>query len=281
MGTGPLTGVTQIAAGERHTCARLNTGQLRCWGENGGGEVGDGTTVFERHRPRVVLNVAGSGPLTGVTQVDAGDSATCARLANGQARCWGVGNSGVLGTGTNNGSSLPVVVKNQGGGGPLTGVTQVAVDQSNACARLANGQARCWGFNDTGQNGNGTTTQHFLPVTVLNVAGGGPLTGVTRIDVGGGHTCARLGNGQARCWGLGDHGQLGWDALSGNLVPRVVVNIKANGPLRNVRQIRTGALHTCAVLSSGQLRCWGHNDDGQVGDGTDSIDRKRPRIVIT
>lgn len=115
---------------------------------------------------------------------------------------------------------------------------------------------------------------------MLNVGGGGPLTGITQIDIGGGHACARLGNGQARCWGRGDKGQLGWDALSGNLLPRIVVNLNANGHLLDVRQIRTGARHTCAVLANGQLRCWGHNDDGQVGDGTNSTDRDRPRIVI-
>jgi len=173
------------------------------------------------------------------------------------------------------------VVVRTTGGGPLLGVTQVAMDLSNACARLANGQARCWGHNDTGQAGDGTTTQHLLPNTVLNVGGGGPLTGITHIDVGGGHTCARLGNGQARCWGRGEEGQVGWGPLSSNLLPRIVVNPQGNGPLTDVRQIRTGAQHTCAVLTNGQLRCWGHNDDGEVGDGTNGTDRRRPRIVVT
>ncbi len=57
------------------------------------------------------------------------------------------------------------------------------------------------------------------------------------------------------------------------------MNLSVSGPLINVRQIRTGDRHTCALLTNGQLRCWGHNHNGQVGDGTDSTDRDRPRVV--
>ena len=100
-----------------------------------------------------------------------------------------------------------VTVLNQGGGGPLTGVRQVDAGGDHACAALANGQARCWGDNDNGQLGNndlGVDTD--LPVTVLNQGGGGPLTGVASIQAGDDFTCARLANGQVRCWGAG-HGR--------------------------------------------------------------------------
>lgn len=120
-----------------------------------------------------------------------------------------------------------------------------------------------------------------VATTVLNVAGTGPLTGVTRVDVGHLYSCARLGNGQARCWGHNLDGSLGDGTATSRELPVAVTNLSDSGPLLNLRQIRTGRSHTCAVLTSGQLRCWGDNDNGQVGDGTTETDRRRPRIVIT
>lgn len=278
-GNGPLTGVTQIALGERHTCARLNNGQVRCWGENTVGEIGDGTSGNTRPRARIVKNAAGTGPLGGVTQIDAGNSATCARLGNGQARCWGRNVDGMLGDGTTTPSSLPVAVLSPAGGAQQ-GITQIAIDENHACALLNSGQARCWGLNASGQIGDGTTTRRLRPRTVLNTTGSGPLTGVTQVDAGFDSSCARLGNGQARCWGRGDRGQLGWDSTSGNLLARVVVNPSASGPLMNVRQVRVGSDHACALLNTGQVRCWGRNDNGEVGDGTSGTDRDRPRVVV-
>jgi alpha-tubulin suppressor-like RCC1 family protein len=281
-GSGPLTGVVQIAAGDQHTCALLGSGQVRCWGHNAVGELGTGGPSPDRRLPQVVLNRTGTGPLTGVAQIDVASQRTCARLRNGQARCWGNNDGGALGNASDESSGLPVVVKNTGGTGPLTGVSQLSVGDSNVCARLTNGQARCWGYNSSGQVGDGTSgTDRTIPTVVRNVAGTGPLQGVTQIDLGNGSTCARLGNGQVRCWGNNVHGQVG-DGTSGTnrLLPVVVTNPAGSAPLANVTQLQVGATHVCARVVGGELRCWGRNDRGQVGDGTSGTDRLRPRRVI-
>ena len=90
-GTGSLTGVTQLSTGGDHSCARLSTGKVVCWGDSSSGALGDGTDGSDSLYPGPVANTTGDGDLAAVTAVDAGSNSTCARLANGQARCWGNG----------------------------------------------------------------------------------------------------------------------------------------------------------------------------------------------
>jgi alpha-tubulin suppressor-like RCC1 family protein len=164
------------------------------------------------------------------------------------------------------------------GDGPLTGVTQVAVGPDIACARLANTEARCWGIDTTGQDGNpfsGSSLAHPVMVNFQR-----RQANVAQLDLGDDHACARLRTGQARCWGNGaSDGQLGDDTFTPRDLPRVVVNAQGTGPLTGVASIRTGAAHTCALLGNRQVRCWGANSNHQLGDGTDTS-RGRPVAVV-
>lgn len=200
-GAGPLTGVAQVEVGFYHSCARLNTGQVRCWGANVDGQGGNGSSTSQFLRAKIVRNPMGTGPLTGVTQIALGQRHTCARLNTGQARCWGENTWGEIGDGTTGTARLRArVVKNLAGTGPLTGVAQVDAGESSTCARLANGQGRCWGQNGAGQLGDGPSVASDLPA-VVEVADGVPLQAVTQIAVDQDHACARPSTGQARCWG--------------------------------------------------------------------------------
>ena len=271
-GTGPLTGVTQIAAAASTTCAVLESGQARCWGRGADGQLGTGTDVDDRPRPTPVVGVGTTARLTAVTQIDIGYANTCARLADGTARCWGSDQVGQLGNGPATSIERvdrPVVVRNPADTGPLRGVRSISTSYTHTCAALTDGTARCWGNNLSGKLGNGGTDQRNLPTVVKNAAGTGPLQAVADIDVGAVHTCARRTDGSVRCWGNTQYGQVG-NGTTGTdvLLPAPVRNTGDNGDLAGVTQLHTDVNHTCARLSNGQARCWGYGDFGELGNGT-------------
>jgi alpha-tubulin suppressor-like RCC1 family protein len=221
-GPGALSGVTQISAGTNFTCARLDIGELRCWGANGQGQLGRGNFT-PRSRPTVFKNLDNTGPLTGVTQVAAGGGTTCARLTTGQARCAGSGSSGALGQGVFANSTLPVRVRTVVGPGSLTNVLSLGAGRFLNCAVVGGGQARCWGDGDDGGLGEGATGDRNRPVAVRNVADSGPLLGVTQIAGGDRFSCARLNTGGVRCFGDDLDGRLGNGAGGSSTTPVVVV----------------------------------------------------------
>lgn len=288
-GTGPLTGVRQVASGSQNTCALLTSGQVRCWGYGGNGGTGHGT-FDPAPRPVTVVGTTGTGALTNVTQLTGGDAFSCARLSNGQARCWGYGTYGQLGDNVSHISNRPTVVSNVAGTGALIGVAQVSANNGWACARLTNGQVRCWGHNSAGL-GNGTTTNRLRPIVVRNPANTGPLTGVTQLAVGASTACAVLESGQVRCWGRNVTGALGNGRTTSTGLPVTVKAPAGTGPLTNVTQVTMGGQasesggeatfgdHGCARLATGQLRCWGSNNYGQLGTGVPGTNALRPVAV--
>ncbi len=276
-GTGPLTGATQLTSGTNHSCVLVSGGQVRCWGDNDQGQLGDGTTT-PRSRPVTVTNDAGTGPLTGVAAVSAGEQHTCALKSNGQVRCWGDNSTGQLGDGTTTDRLRPVTVSNPNGTGALTDMTQVSAGGFFSCAEKSNSQLRCWGSNFFGQLGDGTTTNRTRPVSVSNTTGANNLQNVKKVSAGRWHACVVLDNGQARCWGDNEDGQLGDGTTTDRTRPVSVSNATGGNALQNVGRISAGAWHTCARLTSGQARCWGSNTFGALGDGT-TTNRTRPVTV--
>ena len=276
-GAAVLEHIVQVAAGGAHTCARISDGTARCWGDNSDGQLGDGTRT-DRKLPVKVKNVAGTGPLKHITAISAGLGHTCARISDGTARCWGLNVSGELGDGTRTDRKLPVKVKNVAGTGPLNHITAISAGDFHTCARISDGTARCWGYNLYGQLGDGTDTDGTLPVKVKNVAGTAPLIHVTAISAADFHTCARISDGTARCWGGNSDGQLGDSTRTDRTLPVNVNDVTGTARLIHVTAISTGDRHTCARLSDGTARCWGENLSGQLGDGTHT-NRKLPVIV--
>lgn len=158
--SGLSSAVAVISTGTWHTCAVLVSGAARCWGSNAAGNLGNGTTTT------ATTPVAVSGLSSGVTTISAGSSyATCATLATGAVRCWGANGQGTLGNGTTTDAHLPVQVS-----GLTSGVASVSVGSWHSCGVTTTGGARCWGYNQFGGLGNGTTTRSLTPVTVI----GGP-----------------------------------------------------------------------------------------------------------
>jgi alpha-tubulin suppressor-like RCC1 family protein len=128
----------------------------------------------------------------------------------------------------------------------------------------------CWGWNDAGQLGDGTTTDRRTPVDVVGLTRGVAALAVGGLHNGSNHTCAITNAGAVMCWGANGYGQLGDGTNDERHVPVPVVGL---GDRASAAAI--GGYHTCALLKAGTLACWGRNADGQLGDGT-TIDRSRP-----
>jgi alpha-tubulin suppressor-like RCC1 family protein len=256
------SGVTQIAAGSSYTCALLDTGGVKCWGQNDIGQVGDGSSGTNRLTPVAVSDLS-----SGVTQITAANQHTCALLSTGGVKCWGTNYYGQIGDGTSLTYRLtPVAVS-----GLSSGVTQITAGYNHTCALLSTGGVKCWGGNSYGQIGDGTSgTNRLTPVSVSELN-----SGVTQIAARGWNTCALLSTGATKCWGWNEYGQIGDGTLGSNrLSPVGVLDLSAG-----TTQIEAGESHTCALLSTGGMKCWGNNSSGQIGDG-DVSDRLIPVQVL-
>jgi alpha-tubulin suppressor-like RCC1 family protein len=244
---GLAQGVKAVAAGHRHTCALMETGGVKCWGENASGGVGDGTTI-NRNTPVDVPGLA-----AGVKAVEAGAGHTCALMQDGSVKCWGWNPNGQLGNGTTINNLLP------GDVGGLPGpVRAIAAGDQHTCALLENGSIACWGANASGQLGDGSRVRSGTPVVV-----GGLSSAVKQISAGGAHTCALLEDGAVKCWGDDQSGQLGDGGYENRSAP-----VDVAGLAGGVEYVSAGYSHTCAVMQDRRIQCWGWNAEGQLGDGT-------------
>ncbi len=206
LGLGPLTAGPGSADGGAGTFS---------WGYNSVGQLGDGTGTSSS----VPVAVDTSGVLAGktVTAVGSTKSHACV-VAEGAVYCWGWNAFGQLGDGTVTSSSVPVAVDTSGVLADKA-VTAVSTGSGHSCA-LADGAAYCWGYNSSGQLGDGMTTDSAVPVAVDT---SGVLAGktVTAVSIGGSHSCA-LADGAAYCWGYNDYGQLGDGTVTSSSVPVAV-----------------------------------------------------------
>ena len=260
---GLASGVSQLALGYQHTCALRVTGTVRCWGLNLDGQVGDGTAT-DRVKP---VNVVGLP--AGIRKVAAGGAHTCAITSGYGVTCGGFNDSGQLGDGTTFSSSTPVDVTGLG-----AGVVDLVAGYGHTCALMWDGAVRCWGGNWLGQLGDGGTTEQLTSVVVS-----GPLSEQTQLASGGYHNCAVDMSGITRCWGRNRRGQLGTGSVTtaapfGSSVPVEVLGLSFN-PLG----ITAGIDHTCALSPTRAVYCWGANNDGELGDGTQD-DRTSPVAVL-
>lgn len=262
-----LDDVVEVSVGSEHACALLTDATLQCWGYNSTGQLGDNTTTV-RNQPVTVLDETGSGPLTDVAHVYAGWSHTCAVLLDGTARCWGWNANGQLGDGTTTQRTLPVEVLNAAGTATMTNVIELDLSTSNSCARLAALTARCWGDNFYGQLGDGTTTDHILPVRVLTTSGLATMTNVVEITAGPARACARVAALTARCWGDSGAGALGDGTTTDSSLAVRFLTASGAATMTNVQGVSTGTVQTCVFLTDQTARCTGANNVGQLGNGT-------------
>lgn len=245
--------VTQVAGAQTGTCAVLGSGKVMCWGSNSSGELGIGSTVASLASPAEVsllTNAVGVGATGGVH--------VCALRADGFVMCWGSNLSGEIGDGT-----FVTPRRSPSAVGGLSEVDQIAIGSDHSCALKKDGTVLCWGFNFSGELGDGTTTNRNTPTAVPG------LSGVARLFAGHNHTCAIKTDGTLWCWGRNKDGELCDGTTTTRTSP---TKIDAYG---TVSSIAFGGGHACVVKSDGLFACCGHNATGQLGDGT-KTDSKTP-----
>jgi alpha-tubulin suppressor-like RCC1 family protein len=244
----PVSGLSDpvraVFGGVGHTCALLISAAVECWGANQYGQLGDGGTAGS------FVPVPVGGALTAAAQVTAGAFHVCAlAYGSGEIYCWGEDQYGQLGDASTANSSEPRLVSG------VSDASAVAAGMGgySTCAIRAGGTVYCWGQNQYGQLGNGTTTQATTPTQVQGISGALAITGGER------QFCALLGDGTLRCWGNNQWGQLGNGTTTNSAKP-----VKVNGITKAVA-IAAGYHSACALLASGTVDCWGENQYGQLG----------------
>jgi alpha-tubulin suppressor-like RCC1 family protein len=270
-----------VSNGSRHSCALISDGTVKCWGDNNYGQLGNGSTI-PSFTPVLVQGL--SGP---VSRISAGVEHTCAIIGDasvgGSVQCWGANYSGQLG------ANLP------------TGVKALASGAWYTCALLLNGGVRCWGTVayvpfSAGNIVDAETTYSDIFAGAFHACGitaqkkvrcwgdnrlnqiGSPLLGAGETpptDVAGlpadavsgaggyTHSCARMTNGDAWCWGWNDKGESGVPNTTNPAFPPVRV-----GETGAYVELAAGVRMSCGVRTNGQVECWGENDRGQLGLGT-------------
>jgi alpha-tubulin suppressor-like RCC1 family protein len=233
-----------VAAGYEHTCGVKESGQLLCWGNNLQQQLGDGTST-DRHEPTVI------GYTSDWAAVSCGHAHSCAMKTNSSIYCWGYNGSGQLGLGsTVTFASSPTLVNV-----PWSWAVLDLGDAHTCSINEALNTAYCWGSNNYGQLGDGSTDDSFDVNPIPHFSS--PLI----ISAGWSHSCVIRLEHTLGCWGLNASGQLGLGTTGGTVdYPEIV------GTDNNWDSLSAGGQHTCAVKSSDTLYCWGRNNDGQLGD---------------
>ena len=239
-----------ISVGSGFSCSVFSDGVSKCWGYGGSGALGVGFGYSNKYTPQSVLGI------TNAAKVSAGGAHACAVLADGSVWCWGSNSTGQLG----NASSFSPVPSQVTGVANAVGIAAGDHYDGHTCALISDGTVKCWGSNQFGQLGDGTTTSSNSPVSVSS------LGNSISIAAGGSHTCALRSGGDVVCWGLGFTGNVekgpGGVPIGNPYVPMAV------GGVSNAVAITAGSTHTCALLNGGAMKCWGSNQYGQLGDGT-------------
>ncbi len=244
--SGLSSGISAVTTGGGFSCALTTGGGVKCWGGNTNGQLGNGTTTTS------TTPVDVTGLSSGATAITAGGTHVCALTTGGGVKCWGNNFAGAVGDGTTNDRYVPVDVT-----GLTSGVTAITAGGSHTCALTTTGGVKCWGYNEAGELGNGTTAYATTPVDVT-----GLTSGVTAIDAGGSQTCALTTAGGVKCWGYNTAGQLGNGTTTEAHTP-----VDVTGLSSGVARINIGAYQSCAVTSVGGIKCWGQNSYGQLGNG--------------
>jgi len=249
--------IAKAASGYSSNCAIDTEGMLWCWGHNTYGQAGSGSTETYLDSPARALIDSNET----IVDVALGYQYKCALTLSQQIYCWGNNNYGQLHFSSSDVSekTVPTKIDIPNGINPVS----ISSKQSHTCILNDNGATYCWGYNNYGQLGDGTTTNRDKMVQVLLPFSDSAIS----VKVGVGHSCALLTSGDLKCWGSNNFAQIGTksNVPATYLYPTSVIDL----PIEPI-DFDLGQYHTCALLKTQTVICWGYNVQGQLGDGTTS-----------
>ena len=251
-----LTQIRHLAIGWHHACAITTDRTVMCWGFNSHGQLGNSVTT-DATDAQVVFDVSGA------TQLALGTTHSCALLATGKVMCWGGNSYGQLGQGNTSTYTKAVLV-------PISGVTSISAFNSHTCAVTTAKTVSCWGANTYGQSGGSVLTSSVTSPSVVKRSSGASsvaLANVAGVEAGYGHSCAYDTSGAVYCWGDNFYGQLAKDTATvfTSALALPISGVTVSG--EKVIDVATGEKHSCALISTGAIKCWGNNQYGQLGTG--------------
>ncbi len=292
------TSGARIAAGRGVTCAVTEDGRVRCWGRNDLSQLGTGSRSDFQNKPALVAD------LTDVVSVGVGLAQACALTKGGRVACWGKnetagdeqhavrgfpatvverdaklltvggrhacivttagaaqcfgwGSDGQLGTGTPNSTSDAKAVAGLG-----AGVLLLSAGEEHTCGVTQGGKLQCWGSARYGRLGNGSSQTYAGSLFPIDVVG--MKADVASVAAGGDRTCALSSKGAVTCWGRWKPGRPLSDAQPTEIT---ATPLEIAGLERGVDAITVGHAHACALMHGGNVKCWGWNERGQLGNG--------------
>jgi alpha-tubulin suppressor-like RCC1 family protein len=257
-----IRGAVRIACGMTHTCVIGSDGSAWCWGNNAYGALGDGTEKSHDQPTRVV-------GLGAVADIVVTYGRTCARTTNGDVHCWGDSEFGKAGDGRlpdNTGRE-----KTQPGKPILAGASTLTIGLAHACSAMPDGRLSCWGQNNAGSCGQPLRVRYVpRPAFVPKVKE------IASVSAAESTSCSIDRQGAVACWGNSLYGVLGRAAPPDDTPRDTPIRVPLPSSAVEVAVGSDG--HACARLATGAVHCWGHNENGQLGDGT-SVDRNAPAPV--
>ena len=269
--TFPAAGMSDssgVSAGGFHTCSFRTHGttspdEMFCWGLNSNRQLGDGTNMNQLF-PKIVII-----PDSRIKSITNGSDHTCMLSKTGHVWCWGSNDSWQAG-----GDTLTLMQNIKQVETIGSSVTAISAGDFHTCVLTVLGEVKCWGHNQHGQLGDGTTTGRYTAKPVLGLG-----SNVIAISSGRESTCALLSSldphaNRVFCWGDNSSGQIG----DGTTVDRLVPTPVAGSNIDDAIVISAGGFHACAMKTDMRVACWGENTSGQIGDNT-VVNKTTPTIA--
>lgn len=269
-----------VASGNFHTCALTEESGLKCWGSDGGGQLGIDGDLRNHPAP-----VGVEGLQSGVASVAPGFLHTCALTETGGVKCWGWNSRGQLGMNgvvcsRPDGPPLPCSAVPLDVPGMEGGVAAISAGNFHTCILTEEGGVECWGSNSVGQLGDGTTVSRVESAGVAGLA-----AGVRAIAAGSTHTCALTSAGAVKCWGNNRTYALGAESSETCISEFGDPHACSTTPLDvetldgGVAALSAQASFACALMEDTSVKCWGQNGNAELGNGTFGDIRRTPMDV--
>jgi alpha-tubulin suppressor-like RCC1 family protein len=272
----------QLVGGYRHTCGLTEDGVAYCWGWDGEGQLGNGDVSQDVQSPSPVDTSTILGNKAFV-QLGAGSYHSCGITVDGVAYCWGNDSCGRLGDGGGVLNTQSPSLVDTSAIPSNKAFVSISTGEEHTCSLTADGLATCWGGDGHGQLGNGGTPLSLQSPSLVDVSAIPGNKTFVQLDLGYWFTCGLTADGVAYCWGLDDFGQLGNGAETGqDTLSPSQVDTSAILKKKAFVKLTGGHYHTCGLTADGVAYCWGRDDYGQLGNGTETgQDAQSPSPVDT